>query len=66
MIDVAPRRGVAGLWRVDVNAGPLANHLQLIDRIGPLQIGRDKQWRVPLLLQPQSELGRQCGLTRTL
>ena len=39
------RRGVTGLGRVDVNAGSLADHLQLIDCIRPLQVGRDQQWK---------------------
>ena len=42
LIDVAPRRGVARLGRIDVNAGSLADYLQLIDRIGSLQVRRDQ------------------------
>ena len=37
-----------GLGGEDVHAGPLADDLQLVDRVGALQVGRDQQRRVAL------------------
>ena len=48
---------VAGLGRVDRDAGALADDLQLVDRVGALQVGGDQQRRVALLAQPA---GRAC------
>ena len=40
---------VAGQRRVDRNARPLAEHLKLLHRVGPLQVGRDEHRGVALL-----------------
>ena len=37
-----------GLRREDVDPGPLADDLQLVDRVRALQVGRDQQRRVAL------------------
>ena len=72
LLDGVPGHGhrvadaVAGLRRVDRDAGPLADHLQLLHRVGALQVGGDQHRRVALSLQPQPQLGRERGLTRTL
>ena len=52
-IDVAGDRdrvadAVAGLGRVDLDAGPPAEHLELVDRVGALQVGGDQQRLVAL------------------
>ena len=57
---------VAGLGGEHRHAGPLADHLQLGDRVRPLQVGGDEQRRVALLLEPQRQLARERGLTGTL
>ena len=54
---------VAGERRVHRHAGPLAEDLELLHGVGPLQVGGDEHRRVALALQPQRELGRQRGLT---
>jgi hypothetical protein len=49
-----------------VDPGPLTNDLQLVDRVGTLQVGRHQQRGVALLPQPQRELPGQRRLTRAL
>ena len=39
---------VAGLGGEDLDAGPLAVDLELVDRVGPLQVGGDEQRAVAL------------------
>ena len=58
--DVAPLR------REHRHAGPLADDLQLGDRVGPLQVGGDEQRGVPLVLEPAGQLAGQRGLARPL
>ena len=57
---------VARLGGEDVHAGPLADDLQLVDRVRALQVGRDQQRRVALVLQPERELAGQGGLAGAL
>jgi hypothetical protein len=54
------------VWREDGDAGALAHDLELVDRIGPLQVGGDEHGSVPLLLEPAPELARQCRLAGAL
>ena len=56
--------GVAALRREDRDARTLTGHLELGDGIGALQVGRDEQRGVALLLEPGAELageGRLAG-----
>ena len=46
--------------------GPLADDLQLGDRVGPLQVAGHQQRRVPLALEPVRELAGQRGLAGAL
>ena len=57
---------VAGLRRVDRHAGPLADDLELVHRVGPLQVGGDEQRRVALLTQPAAQLAGERRLTGAL
>ena len=57
---------VAGLRSEDMHTGSLTDDLQLGDRVGTLQVTGGQQRRVPLLLEPPSELARQGRLTGTL
>ena len=57
---------VAGLGGEDRHAGPLADHLQLGDRVGPLQVGGDQDRGVALGLEPAGQLAGQRGLTGAL
>jgi hypothetical protein len=57
---------VARLGRVHLDAGPPAEHLQLPDGVGPLQVGRDEQRLVALLAQPAGQLAGERGLTGAL
>ena len=57
---------VARLRRVDRDPGLLADDLELLDRVRPLQVGGDQQRRVALLAQPEGQLGGQRGLTGAL
>ena len=55
--------GVRGEYR---HLGPLANHLQLRDRVGPLQVAGHQHGAVALGLEPLGQLSGQGGLTGTL
>ena len=57
---------VARLGREDRDAGPLADDLQLVDRVGALQVAGHQQRRVALLLEPVRELAGQRGLAGAL
>ena len=57
---------VAGLGREDMNSGALADHLQLVHRVRTLQVSRDQQRRMALVLQPLAELSGQRGLAGAL
>jgi hypothetical protein len=57
---------VARLGRVDVDPGLPGHDRQLLHGVGPLQVGRHEQWRVPLALQPAAELAGECRLTGAL
>jgi hypothetical protein len=57
---------VAGLRRVHLDAGPLAEHLELVDRVRPLQVGRDQHGLMSLGLQPPGQLAGQGGLAGAL
>ncbi len=57
---------VAGLGCEDGDPGALTVDLELVDRVGPLQVGRDEQRADALLLEPQRELGRERRLAGTL
>ncbi len=48
------------------HAGALAEHLELLHRVGPLQVAGDEQRGVALLLQPQRELAGERRLTGPL
>ncbi|PRQ07407.1 hypothetical protein ENSA7_28710 [Enhygromyxa salina] len=48
------------------HAKPLAQHLQLVDRGGAVDVGRDQHDRVTVLLQLARELAGRGGLTRAL
>jgi hypothetical protein len=50
----------------DGDPGPLADHPELVDGVGPLQVTGHEQRSVPLLLQPQPELAGQGGLAGAL
>ena len=56
---------VARLRGVDVDAGPLADDLELVDRVRALQVGRDQQRRVPLILQPEPRACRPAWSCRS-
>src|SRR5205085_12196220 len=57
---------VAGRGCEDGYAGALAVDLELVDRVGSLQVGRHQQRRASLLLEPQRELGGQRRLAGSL
>ncbi len=57
---------VPGLRGVDRHARALTQNLQLLDRVGPLEVGRDQHRRVALLAQPEGEFAGQRGLTGAL
>ncbi len=57
---------VARLRAVEGHAGALGDHLELVDRVGALEVAGDQQRGVLLLLQPVAELAREGGLTGTL
>ena len=48
------------------HARALADDLQLVDRVGPLQVARHQQRRVALPLEPRAELARERGLAGAL
>ena len=52
--------------REDVDADLGAEHAQLLDRRGTLEVGRDEVGLAALLLEPQRELGRGRRLARAL
>ncbi len=56
----------AGERREDRDASPLAEDLELLDGVRPLEVGRDQQRGIALRLQPQRQLAGQRGLTRAL
>jgi hypothetical protein len=58
--------GRAGVRRVDGHARALADHLQLGDGAGTLQVARHQQWLMALPLQQFRQLARERGLTGTL
>jgi hypothetical protein len=70
--DAAPRdidrvaHPVARLGRERGHARALADDLQLVDRVGPLQVARHEQRRVALALEPRPELAREGGLAGAL
>jgi len=57
---------VARLGGEDMDAGPLADDLQLVDRVGALEVRGHEQRAVPLLLQPFAELAGQSRLAGAL
>jgi hypothetical protein len=57
---------VARLGREHGYAGALTVDLQLVDRVGPLEVGRHQQRGAALLLQPQRELRGEGRLARAL
>ena len=57
---------VARLGRVHLDAGPLAEHLELVDRVGALQVAGDQQRLVALALEPAGQLAGERGLTGAL
>ncbi len=57
---------VARLGREDGDAGPLAVDLELLDRVGSLQVGRDEHRALALVLQPQRELRGERRLSGAL
>jgi len=57
---------VTGVWSEDGNTGLLADHLQLGDRVGTLEVRCDQQRGVALVAQPQGELTGQGRLASTL
>src|SRR3954466_13813933 len=52
--------------REDGDAGALADDLELIHRVRPLQVARDEHRSVPLLLEPAAELARERRLAGAL
>ena len=56
----------AGMRREHLDAGPLADDLQLVDRAGALQVAGHQQRRMALSLKPFRELAGQRRLTRAL
>src|SRR3712207_8454731 len=66
MIRRPPRSTLFPYTTLFRSAGPLADDLQLVDRVGALQVGGDQQRRVALLSQPERQLAGQCGLARSL
>ncbi len=56
----------ARLGRVDGDLGALAHDLELLDGVGPLEVGGDQHGRVALLAQPPGELAREGCLARAL
>ena len=59
------RDGVARLAE-DGDADLAAEHAQLFDRRGALEVGADEQRVAALALEPAGQLGRVGGLTGTL
>jgi hypothetical protein len=57
---------VAGDGRVHLDAGPAAEHLELVDRVRALQVRRDQHRLVALRLEPAGQLAGQRGLTGAL
>ena len=57
---------VARLRGVDVGGGAFADDLELVDRVGSLQVGGDEHRTVALGLQPVGELSGQGRLTGAL
>ena len=57
---------VAGLGCEDMDPGPLPHDLQLVDRVGALQVTGDQQRTVLLGLQPARQLPCEGGLSSTL
>jgi hypothetical protein len=57
---------VAGLGCEHRDADLVAVDLQLLDRVGALEVARDEQRRLALVLEPRGELGRQRGLPGAL
>ena len=57
---------VAGLGREHLDPGPLADDLQLVDRVRALEVGGDEQRRAALRLEPERELAGQRRLAGAL
>ena len=57
---------VAGLGREHDHAGLLAHDLELVDGVGPLQVGGHQQRRVAVVAQVEGELAGQRRLARAL
>ena len=57
---------VAGRGRENRHRRLPAEHLELLDGIGPLQVSGDEQRGVALLAQPERKLGRESGLAGAL
>lgn len=57
---------VAGLRRVDRDAGALGDDGELVDGVRTLQVAGDEQGRVALALEPLAELSGEGGLTGAL
>ena len=57
---------VPGCGANTATPGAFADDLKLGDGTGPLQVARDEQWRVALILQPLGELAGEGRLTGTL
>ena len=72
LLDRGPRDrdrvadAVAGLGREDRYADALAVDLELVDRVGPLQVAGDQQRALALLLEPERELGGERRLAGAL
>ena len=56
---------VPGLGCEDLDPGPLAQHLKLVDRVGALQVRRDEQRLVAQALEVAGELGRRASSFRS-
>src|SRR5699024_5394769 len=57
---------VARLRRVDEGAGALTDDLELVDRVGTLEVRRDQHGAVALLLEPVRQLARERRLAGAL
>ncbi len=63
---LATADGGAGVRREHGRAGALTDDLQLADGAGTLEVTRDEQRRVALILQPLGQLAGEGGLTGAL
>ena len=66
MVDAVVGSRVHRVRCEDGDAGALAHHLQLVDRVRALQVGGDQHRLVPLLAQPAPELAGQRRLAGAL